>query len=300
MISIILEQKLADEYSKILSKMAFPKVNLPTNLHILCFDVVNCNNVIHKITTDHHHTFFEIHLVLSGEITYECQGEKITLSSNTALLVPDGLEHRYVSSSDDLTKCVISFSLDKACYEIGSDKAPVFTIPENVLESLTSIFNLCTSNDAFTPHLIMNRIVEVIYYAFRALEVALPNSSQKEVDPRFLVAQAFIEKNRHRILSCDDVAKECCLSAKQLGRIVYASTGLSLSQYITASKLEFAKELLNETTSSIKEICFLLGFESEASFTLFFKRHTGTPPKLYRTKAPKTTAGETIISNKSS
>lgn len=286
MIPIFYDQALVAEYANYFKKMTLPKPALPVNLQVHFFDVVDHDNATHNILTErHHHSFFEIHLVLAGNAAYECGGRRIDLSPRQALFIPPQAEHRYLSSSADYVKCAIAFSLDSADLEMLQIKdlcTAVFPFSEEVSRDLDFILRQHSVNNLFTPHLILGRIVEILYALCCSFRISFPDNPQKENDPRFLVAKAFIDKNRHKLLTCEDVAKECCLSSKQLGRIIYAATGLSLSQYITAAKLEQAKALLTEQTHSMKEICFLLGFENESSFTLFFKRHCGMPPSAYR------------------
>ena len=55
---------------------------------------------------------------------------------------------------------------------------------------------------------------------------------------------------------------------------------MSLHSYIT--EINSAKELLLDEAYSVKEIRYALGFDNECGFISFFKRHTGTPPGIYR------------------
>ena len=48
------------------------------------------------------------------------------------------------------------------------------------------------------------------------------------------------------------------------------------------NKVKKAKRLLLESNLSIKEISFILGFENEGSFILFFKKHCSTTPGSFR------------------
>ena len=101
-------------------------------------------------------------------------------------------------------------------------------------------------------------------------------------DPRFSVAQNYILKHISEPITCDDVAHECGLSAKQLNRIFLKNANNGLYDYITQARLHRSEELLLNTTLSLKEIGCLLGFENEYAFNSFFKRHCGIPPGQFR------------------
>ncbi len=59
-------------------------------------------------------------------------------------------------------------------------------------------------------------------------------------------------------------------------------TGLSPAQYQLWVKLQKAKALLIGSSKNIKEIAFLLEFESSNYFTVFFKQKTGMTPVEFR------------------
>lgn len=61
-------------------------------------------------------------------------------------------------------------------------------------------------------------------------------------------------------------------------------TGNSPLQYFLSLKIEKAKELLLNSTSSQKEIAYSLGFELDYYFCRLFKQKTGDTPKQYRIK----------------
>jgi len=55
-------------------------------------------------------------------------------------------------------------------------------------------------------------------------------------------------------------------------------TGLSPAQYFLQLKLNKAKDLLLNTSMSIKEISVITGFESQYYFSRFFKKRIGMSP----------------------
>ena len=59
-------------------------------------------------------------------------------------------------------------------------------------------------------------------------------------------------------------------------------TGFSPGQYIAEMKMNRAKEMLQSTEMSVKEIALSLGYEDYDYFTTAFKRHTGMRPSEYR------------------
>ena len=67
---------------------------------------------------------------------------------------------------------------------------------------------------------------------------------RKLLDKRYIDVKEYIDNNKQRIINCEDVAKECFLSAKQLNRVFKNSTGITVFEYIVASKIKYAKQFL--------------------------------------------------------
>ena len=136
-------------------------------------------------------------------------------------------------------------------------------------------------DDVFTPAVVSGRLSEIIAEVVRAVNDKLPPASHVSEDPRVTVAKEYIYNNRGRLITGDDVAKECSISRKQLDRIFKAQTEKTVHDYLTATRVDYAKQLL-QSDKSVKEISYTLGFDSESGFVSFFKRHCGIPPGLYK------------------
>ena len=270
----------------VLNKTSFPEAELPLNLKILWIELVDKlymnNNILKGL---HQHSFFEIHFVFSGNVLYSCGGEIFNLGFGDAILLPAETEHCCTDYTSDVLKGAIAFSLDESAIDalqIRNSKTKLFHFSDNITVATNFILKQIESNDVFTKSIISNRTFEMLYSLLKSCNLEMPKDSAVTADPRFLVAKAFIENNTDKIITCSAVAKECCLSTKHLCRIFKSELGTSPSEYITSAKIRQAKKLLANNKYSIKEIGFMLGFDSESSFASFFKRHCHTPPGAFR------------------
>lgn len=270
-----------------LNMLKIPEIESPLNLRILWFDTILSDDRKNTIYTEPHaHSFFEIHFVFEGEVTYECNKNTIRLTADQALLIPPHIPHCYVESNTSFCKMSLAFSLDEYASSMLQElqKCRTFSFSENISQNVNFILKQSEENDFFSPILIRNRILEIFYCVCKSLGILLPENQSKTIDSRLSVAKQYIKDNRNRLITCEDVAKECCLSRKQLNRIFKKDSGETLHDYIVNVRLKYAKELLLQTKQSIKEISFMLGFENESSFISFFKRHSDIPPGTYRTE----------------
>jgi AraC family transcriptional regulator, alkane utilization regulator len=61
-----------------------------------------------------------------------------------------------------------------------------------------------------------------------------------------------------------------------------SAVGLSPIRYRSAWRMELAAQRLEATSDPIAEVSLASGYDSEASFSRAFKRHTGEPPAAWR------------------
>lgn len=270
-----------------LNTLKIPEIESPFNLKILWFDNILSDDRKNTIYTETHaHSFFEMHFVLQGEATYKCNENITTLTANQALLIPPQTPHRYLESDTPFYKMSLAFSFNEPVPSMLQklQECRTFSFPENIIENVNFLLKQSEKNDFLSPILIRNRILEIFYSVCTSLGVLLPENPSNIIDSRLSVAKQYIKNNRNRLITCEDVAQECCLSRKQLNRIFKKDCDETLHDYIVNARLKYAKELLLETKQSVKEISFMLGFENESSFISFFKRHCGMPPGTYRTE----------------
>ena len=102
-------------------------------------------------------------------------------------------------------------------------------------------------------------------------------------------ARQYILANLDQPLPLGDVAKHASLSASHFCRMFKDFTGLTLTDYINRSRVEWAKRELLKPEVRISEIAFLVGYQSLSQFNRSFSRIVGASPtefrreRLYRT-----------------
>lgn len=77
-------------------------------------------------------------------------------------------------------------------------------------------------------------------------------------------------------------ADRLCLSANYFSDMLKKETGMSALKHIQLRMLEAAKAQVFDTTKSINEIAYALGFPYPQHFSRWFKRATGHTPNTYR------------------
>lgn len=85
-------------------------------------------------------------------------------------------------------------------------------------------------------------------------------------------------------LSQVQVADLFRISNYTLSRLFKNQVGVGFAEYLTAKRLEYAKELLLTTAYSVKEVAAMAGFSSENYFSRTFKLYEGESPSAFRKK----------------
>ncbi len=265
-----------------LNKLNIPEIEMPVNVKFLWFELVTASNITKRIYTGiHAHSFFELQFVYSGRVNYECNGINIELSEGQAIFIPADMPHKYLGCDERMVKGSIAFSFEKETF-FNLHEYRKFDFPCEVTNNTDFVLKQSEKNHVFNSNIVCGRMLEILYSVCGLLDVAVPEYVKNESDSRLIFAKKYIEENKNCIISCEDVAKECGLSSKQLSRIFKNNMGCSLFEHIIDVRLKYAKKLLRNTEYSIKEVGYMLGFENESSFVSFFKRNCNVPPGTYR------------------
>jgi AraC-like DNA-binding protein len=77
-------------------------------------------------------------------------------------------------------------------------------------------------------------------------------------------------------------ANKLNLSSNYFGDLVKKETGISAQEYIQNKLINVAKERIFDSTKSVSEIAYELGFKYPQHFTRLFKQRVGYSPRDYR------------------
>ena len=95
-------------------------------------------------------------------------------------------------------------------------------------------------------------------------------------------AKEYIVEHFSKDLSLEEMAKELGISPYYLSKLFKESEGVNYIDYVTGLRIKYAKEQLNNSDKSIKEICHESGYGDPNYFSRIFKKWTGVTPTEYR------------------
>ena len=126
---------------------------------------------------------------------------------------------------------------------------------------------------------ISNNFLDIILAEITAADT--PLSDKKE---SMLVGNIteWIKLNATQIGSARDVAAYFGYNSEYLTTMIKKTTGKTLTEHITESRIERAKELLRATGKTVREIAYESGFLDEKYFMRIFKKHLDVTPTEFR------------------
>lgn len=95
-------------------------------------------------------------------------------------------------------------------------------------------------------------------------------------------AKEYIQTNYSKDISLEDVSRVVNISPYYFSKIFKEDTGENFIEYLTGIRIEKAKELLETTEYSMKEICAGIGYSDPNYFSRSFKKNVGVTPTEYK------------------
>ena len=97
---------------------------------------------------------------------------------------------------------------------------------------------------------------------------------------RIVQAKIYIDKFYYEKIDLDNISDEAYFSKFHFIRLFKSIYGKTPHQYLKIVRIEKAQEHLKRN-KSVKEVCFMVGFDSVSSFSGLFTRIVGKTPSNY-------------------
>lgn len=118
------------------------------------------------------------------------------------------------------------------------------------------------------------------YMMKQAKELRAGQVPQSDVEK----AKTFISDHLADPITVRDVAEHMCLSAEYFTKLFKKETGQNIKEYITLTKVEAAKDMLERADIPVGMVALELGYTNFSHFTQVFKKYEGITPSEYRSR----------------
>ncbi|RKM57339.1 AraC family transcriptional regulator [Butyrivibrio sp. X503] len=247
----------------------------------------------------HNHTCHEILIIKEGCLNFFTENSGVEMERGDVALVPKYVFHRgELTTPGVYDRIVINVSeevIEKAstqhcnlnsCFKPYNDKA-IHTVhlDEDELEEINQLSTKLQEN-------LFNTTPESVILAMAYLKIIMVKLNKKYKRNDIGIAQDkmpeivkrtfnYIDEHITGDISLKILEKEIHSNGTYISRCVKKISGLSISQYVIAKRIDLAGKLLREGNTAY-EACYRSGFNNYSNFSRTFTKQVGVSPKQYQ------------------
>ncbi len=261
----------------------------------------------YKFTAAHpvvpnYHDFYEIGYFCAGQAFYRIADHKFKIQQGSLVFIPAGQMHTIDSSLSAPILSISIYFMPELLYHPGSNplennfllpfnthstKPPVLQEEQlgvSVWQIMMEMYKELDCAHDFYQLALKNKLCDLLLLVLRTMkqvemiQTTPPQNKIKRLQEVF----EFIHKNYTNPIPLEILAELACMSAEYFCRYFKQVTGVSPMNYILRYRIDQAKDLLVNSSMSITEISFQVGFNSSSYFNRMFQRFTRMNPKKFR------------------
>lgn len=244
--------------------------------------------------------FYSFSVIVRGSVKILYNGKEWELRPNQLYTYTPGLEIAILDISDDylgynlfaeegiiLEAPVMRNTIHAAYFPFVELHEPRLQLTEDQAHLLT-LQMLSIKEHQASSHRFKAEVIRTLYAAFLLdlTDILESTSDHRHTSERaeelFIGFLRLLSKHYIEHHDIPFYASELCVTPIYLSRIVRQVTGRTVVDYINQMLLMEASWLLRNTDETTVQIADRLHFSSQASFSRFFTRMKGLPPKVYR------------------
>lgn len=250
------------------------------------FYVTSRKGYFTSVSDFHKHDFYEINLIISGNIKILLKDKTRHITQNCIVLTRPGTPH-YISCEPDTlyNRLYLLFSNEfisdyvpewKKLISVFGKNGKIITITEEQKDFCEGLItHLKTEQNRFRQRML------ILYLLSHISEFADDEPPSSEDIPRFVMdTLSYIEEHYSEKIIASELAKKFYISRTTLMTNFKKYTCTTLNKYLTNCRLKNAIRLLNQgkTENEVSEIC---GFSNSSGLIRSFKGNFGMTPRQY-------------------
>lgn len=241
----------------------------------------------------HNHSMYELVYCIAGDVVYLAEGVRYKLAPKSLLIINPAVPHKLFICSDAPFERHILYiyyagsssalsSLIAQCQRPIGDKrvgSAYFDSPEaaNLSYVLNKISQVSRSTDEhirkLPPYFAQSFASELLMITREKDPTQFSVGTGKTIDTLLV----YLAQNFTKNLSLSDIADRFYLSKDYCNRIFRKATGMTVMQYITYSRVLYAKTLLADGVPAA-EVAKQAGFSDYSNFYRAYRKITGRMP----------------------
>lgn len=233
----------------------------------------------------------KFYFVTEGTFHITIDGTEYTAQSGSWFFIPAGVSHKYHRFPDKpMAKYWVHFDVYPSNglffplnihYCVDASNTP------QVWRLFEEFSKICESHDLSdrlkVKAILLNLIAEYLKLAGKQ---TVKIYSEKDEDLRNVLS--YINENFRHNMTTNELAAICHMHPTHFIRAFKAKMAQTPQQYVINVRMEYAKQMLDQSDLSMLAIAEEIGFYDLAHFSRAFKRHFSMSPSEYRRTAPGT------------
>lgn len=236
----------------------------------------------------HAHNHIEINYVHTGNCMMCIDQKNFALHKGDCVFLGPGVAHNFMVNSQSACKIVQFEFVDSAFLSAAEGAAPLplyFKAADcaDVYESISHLFTYHKSIKEAKAYKQLFRleteklsILLQLHYEKRGF--CEPQYDKKPLD----TIVSYLEANYMHPVQFELLSKQNGMCSRNLRKLFTKEINLSPVEYVTALRLENAKNMLKNTSCSVSNIATAVGYNSLPYFSAVFKEKIGLTPKAFR------------------
>ncbi len=217
--------------------------------------------------------YMDLTFLLSGEMVYYLNNERITLHGGDAILFPPGSLCRRLETDTPVRYASINIR-----FADGFAPPIAGMLPDCVTSTILFQLELISDIWKTTPRLAGEQCLSLCAYLYYQLVSSARDSQNDYVMSikRYIADHISDKLTLPELAACVHLTPEyCCTLFKK-------NTGQTLFDYINHQRIDTAKRLIMLGNRTLSEIAAEVGYPDYNYFSRTFKRMTGHAPSYYR------------------
>lgn len=226
-----------------------------------------------EIATSH-----DLTIVHEGEFTYIADGEPITIRAGEAYFCPQGTVREWRACSAPLFYTSLNFMCSG-----GDGPLPIPRFVRNAASADAKYLlrQLLTVYEEGAPYFRERANALLALYVCEIMRCNPPEAKVTE-NPYVKEMKEIITDHISRHITVEEIASRIHLYPTYCSELFHREMGMTISEYAVQERIEAAKELLGDSSLSVRDVAEQTGFCDRFYFSRVFRQKTGLSPTEYR------------------
>lgn len=226
-----------------------------------------------------------VYFPVGSRTIYTVEGRVYTLDRPCFVFTRPGEAHQYdFDGSKPIRHMFSHFSLSIDAAEVFANMADYIPADglAHVPQWLQHVIWVASTKRPRHRELMVSLLLAVLEELAAASSSDSQLLSSRVTPPQIVQALAYIEAHYREQISILELAEKVGWSHEYFTRMFVQHQRLSPKQYILQRRIDHACELLRSAHTTVKEIAYAVGFQSEPYFSRVFSRLVGMSATVYR------------------